>query len=115
MKVDDATVKSEDKEKGCFPETKSRKRKRTRKHKDGSADSQKYMEVLKELETVKREFLELKSYVSRSLEIRRLLVRLNKPKLLVDLNAYFQEPYIPKAFDDKNKGVIAEVPQSTKN
>ena len=119
MRMDDITVKSEDNVRGYVPENMSRKRKRPKKNKVGLTDSQKYMEqkyleVLKELEKVKREFRELQTYVSRSVGIRRMLARPNKPKLLVDLNAYFQEAYVPKAFDEKSKGILGEVPQDDK-
>ena len=118
MKVNDAASRSE--ERGCASEIVSRKRKRSRKNKLCLADSlrcleQKHMEVLKELEKVKVEFRELQRYVSRSAGIRRMIARQNKPKLLVDLNAYFQEPYVPEAFDEKrSKGILCEIPQDDK-
>ena len=119
MKIDDASVKGEDKEKGRFSENKSRKRKRTRKSKVVQAvpsipTTPSNYQMYVELETVKKEFRELRRFVEKSFAIQKLLAQPDVPKLLIDLNAYFQEPYVPSTVKI-SQGSVCEVPQGNKN
>ena len=119
IKIDDASIKSEDKEKGRFSENKSRKRKRTRKSKVVQAipsipAAPSNYQVYVELETVKEEFRELRRFVEKSFAIQKLLAQPDVPKLLIDLNAYFQEPYVPSTVKTSQR-IGCEVPQGNKN
>ena len=93
-----------EKEKSHVSKSLKRKRRNTRKPRVVPSNSQKFPDVLDELKEIRREIYEIKTFVSKSLEIQRTLIRPLQPRQFMGIDTYLREPYVPMVVDNKEFG-----------